>query len=84
MIAVVIAASFVFVPVSGFAAENHNSSRSNIGTSISKMTTQADCKKAGGVWSVDAHGKGSCNRGQSKANKGNGELTPIRLGPMNK
>jgi len=83
MIAVVIVASFVFVPVSVFAAEDHNSSRSNLSNSISKVTTQVGCKNAGGVWVVDAHGKGSCNRGASKANKGKGELK-IRLGPMNK
>jgi len=62
MIAVVIMAAFVFGPGSVFAAEDFNSSRSNLSHIIASATTQAKCKKAGGKWIVNAQGKGVCQQ----------------------
>jgi len=67
MVAVVMAISFVFGPGSIFAAEDFNSSRSNLSQIVASATTQAKCKNAGGVWIVNAQGKGICQRKVKRA-----------------
>jgi len=48
------------MPGSIFAAEDFNSSRSNLSQIVAPATTQAKCKNAGGEWIVTAQSKGVC------------------------